>query len=187
MIMGILEMKDDDSGVYRRIEIPRDVKCNVVECIEKMAIEEITRKEAKGKRLIMATNKQKKAIEKISENIRTGNTQPLGKVLKEVGYKESVTKRPSQVTKSKGFQELMDKIGLSDECLFAKHKQLLDKQEVVLRNNNTTKEIEAIPTGQIDVQAVKAALDMAYKLKGKYLEKIEHSGEVSTKFIIENH
>ena len=57
---------------------------------------------------------------------------------------------------------------LPDETLAKIHEQLLTKQDVIVRNNPTTGKMEVIATGQIDVQAVKAALDMAYKLKGSY-------------------
>lgn len=57
---------------------------------------------------------------------------------------------------------------IPDKLLIEKHLKLLNKTEVVTRNNVSTGEIEILPTGEIDAQAVKAGLDMAYKLKGVY-------------------
>lgn len=65
---------------------------------------------------------------------------------------------------------------LPDELLAEKHLALLNKQEIVTKNNVTTGEIDIIPTGEIDVQAVKAGLEMAYKLKGSYApDKIQQT------------
>lgn len=57
---------------------------------------------------------------------------------------------------------------IPDDLIVRKHLALLNKEEVITKNNMTTGEIDVIPTGQIDVQAVKAGLDMTYKLKGLY-------------------
>ncbi len=57
---------------------------------------------------------------------------------------------------------------IPEELVVRKHLALLEKEEVITKNNNTTGEIEVIPTGQIDAQAVSKGLDMFYKLKGSY-------------------
>lgn len=121
----------------------------------------------------MATLKQKKAAQKITEN--HGN---VSKGMLEAGYSPNTAKKPSNLTNSKGWQELMDKF-LPDSLLAKKHQALLNKEEVRLKNNNETGEIDVIPTGQIDVQAVAKGLEMAYKLKGSYApEKHEHKIEI---------
>lgn len=68
---------------------------------------------------------------------------------------------------------------LPDELLAEKHLALLNKQEVRLKNNNETGEIEVIPTGEIDVVAVSKGLDMAYKLKGQYEESRESTRPIN--------
>ncbi len=78
----------------------------------------------------MATEKQKKAAEKMSENIRKEKPDPVGKVLQEAGYSESVSESPQRVTESKGFIELMDEMGLSDDALIKKNQQLLDAKRL---------------------------------------------------------
>lgn len=110
----------------------------------------------------MPTIKQKKAFNKIVEN--RGN---VSKTMLEVGYTENSAKNPSNLTDSKGWEELMEEY-LPDSLLGKRHKELLNKREHIAKNNNETHEIEVLDTGEPDTNAVKAGLDMAYKLKGKY-------------------
>lgn len=116
----------------------------------------------------MATIRQKKAFKKIMEN--NGN---VSRGMMEVGYSPQSAKNPKNLINSKGWQELMDEY-LPDSLIAKKHLELLNKQEVITKNNVSTGEVDVKYTGQIDVNAVKAGLDMAYKLKGKYAaEKID--------------
>ncbi len=55
----------------------------------------------------MATEKQKKVIKKISENIRNKKVKNKGEILDESGYSKDVTKRPSQVYESKAVKEAL--------------------------------------------------------------------------------
>ena len=111
----------------------------------------------------MATIKQRKTAEDLLENVG----KPIGKAMLDNGYSKSTSENPDHLTKSKGWNELMDKY-LSDDFLAEKHKELLNKKEVKTKFDHETGEFEAIPTGELDVQAVSKGLDMAYKLKGKY-------------------
>ena len=113
----------------------------------------------------MPTELQKRGIKELSENPRN-----KGKALRKAGYSKTSSEKPKEILESKGWQELMEEY-LPDNLLAEKHKELLNKKEVILRNNNKTKEIEVVPTGEIDQQAVGKALDLAYKLKGKYAAK----------------
>lgn len=86
--------------------------------------------------------------------------------------------------------KLMDspEIGLDDKSLLIGHLSLLNKKETIVKNNMTTGEIEVIPTGQIDTQAVGKALDMAYKIKGHYVnERNENNTPVNIAFIVNNY
>lgn len=56
---------------------------------------------------------------------------------------------------------------IPDELLVEKHLALLNKEEVIYKNNNATKKIEAVGR-DIDAQAVGKGLEMAYRLKGSY-------------------
>lgn len=110
----------------------------------------------------MATMKQKLAYKKVVEN--GGN---ISKAMKDAGFSPATAKTPQKLTESKGWKELMAKY-LPDELLAKKHLALLNKKEIITKNNNATKEIEIVPTGEIDATAVSKGLDMAYKLKGSY-------------------
>ena len=114
----------------------------------------------------MATTKQKLVVKKLMEN--NGN---VSKSMKEAGYSLETAKNPQQVTRSKGFEELMEK-ELPDGLLLKRHKELLNKREVITTKffNHTTGEYEKETKviDEPDTKAVKAGLNMGYKLKGKY-------------------
>jgi len=63
--------------------------------------------------------------------------------------------------------QLMENAKLDDKSLLGKHLELLNKKEVIVRYNKNG-EVDIIQTGEIDVNAVSKALDMAYKIKGYY-------------------
>ena len=58
------------------------------------------------------TIKQKQAVERIVEN--HGN---ISKSMREVGYEENTCKNPKNLTESKGFKELCDECGLTDQFI----------------------------------------------------------------------
>ena len=89
----------------------------------------------------------------------------VSKSMREVGYTEKTAKNPKNLTDSKGWQELLDEF-IPDSLLAERHKELLNKREVVQIGHGEGTEYELLD--QPDTQAVKAGLDMGYKLKGKY-------------------
>lgn len=109
------------------------------------------------------TAMQKRAFQEFL--VDDGRTQ--GEKLVKAGYSAKTAVAPTKVTESVGFKQLFDQY-LPDKDLAAKHKELLNKQEIIMKNQGG--ETICIPTGQLDTQAVKAALDMAYKIKGNYKE-----------------
>ena len=69
--------------------------------------------------------------------------------------------------------DALEEAGLTDDVLAKRHAELLNKREVVFVRDG--KESHHELTEQPDTNAVKAALDMAYKLKRHYpAERIEH-------------
>lgn len=60
----------------------------------------------------MATIKQKRAFKEITEKHRS-----VSGAMREVGYAKSSTTKPSNLTNSKGFQELCEECGLTDKFL----------------------------------------------------------------------
>lgn len=142
----------------------------------------------------MATENQKIVFNRVAEKIKKGGKGgkiSVSKEIRESGvYSEKIAKNPQRLTKSKGWNELMDQ-HLSDNLLSKKHKELLNHKQLdyfVFPKSMGDDEIEehlasfkikivAIrwsDKGKMafysvtDANAVKAGLDMAYKLKGKY-------------------
>lgn len=68
----------------------------------------------------MATLKQKLIVSKLVEN--GGN---IGKAMVDVGYSPNTAKTPTKLTRSKGWQELME-TAFPDEMLIKVHKELLE-------------------------------------------------------------
>lgn len=60
----------------------------------------------------MATLKQKIAVKEITENHRS-----VSSAMRVAGYDEDTVVKPSNLTDSKGFKELMNKLGITDEKL----------------------------------------------------------------------
>ncbi len=68
----------------------------------------------------MATQRQKKALDKVVEN---GGI--ISKAMRDAGYSEETAKTPSKLTDSKGWKELLEE-ALPDSLLTQKHKELLN-------------------------------------------------------------
>lgn len=88
----------------------------------------------------MATLKQKLVASKLQET--AGN---VSRAMRLAGYSSASAKDPQRLTRSKGWQKLMDKY-LPDNKLLKVHRELLDNP---------------------DWRARDAGLDKAYKIKGK--------------------
>lgn len=91
----------------------------------------------------MATERQKNAVDKIVEN--GGN---VSKAMREAGYSPETAKTPSKLTRSDGFKELMEAY-LPDDMLLRALSDDIEKKE----GNR------------------KAEMELAFKLKGKMVEK----------------
>lgn len=146
----------------------------------------------------MATIKQKTAVPKMIENIRKGNKKTEGQILKESGYSDSISKAPSRVTKSKGWNELME-LYLPDDLIAKQHNKLITAQNKI----RITKKGELVTEyEEPNTDAIARGVDMAYKLKAKYkpiiiehrsfvgwtpqeLEEYASSGTIPERFITE--
>lgn len=88
----------------------------------------------------MATDRQSRALEKMVEYGSKSRRLKKGvkaKILREVGYSDAVVTQPDKVFASKGFLELCDEVGLTDEflskALYADIKKKPQKREKELR------------------------------------------------------
>jgi hypothetical protein len=113
----------------------------------------------KKKKPIKVTIKQKLAFAKVVEN--GGN---ISKAMRDVGYSPETASTPQKLTQSKGWEELMKEY-LPDDLLAKKHRELLT---VPRRVRKYIKGDLLSETEELDTNAVKAGLDMAYKIKGAY-------------------
>lgn len=95
---------------------------------------------------VSPTPKQRKATEKLIAN--GGN---ISKAMKEAGYTEATAKNPKNLTESKGFQELCEELGLTDQLL-------LDALVYDIENKKKNR---------------KAELELGFKIKGRLTEKHE--------------
>ena len=95
-----------------------------------------------------------------------GNGGIAGKAMIQAGYSPVTANMPSKLTQSQGFQELLAK-NLPEKLVTKRHKQLLNKKEVIVRYNHEAKTYETIKTEQPHSDTAKA-IDMAYKLRGSY-------------------
>jgi hypothetical protein len=147
----------------------------------------------------MPTEKQNRAIKIYVEN---HGRLSVSESMRRAGYSAATAKNPKQLTESMDWQQAMDRF-LPDDVLLKKHKQLMNARKIERAEfpgyipQETIREIltdagckprnfEQNPmTGIIsvwywapDTRAQAMALDLAYKLKGKMTQKIEHTGEV---------
>jgi hypothetical protein len=103
----------------------------------------------------MATIKQKKAARLLVEN--GGN---VSKAMRDAGYTEATAKTPQKLTESVGFQELLE-IYLPDDMLLRALSDDIEKKE-----GNRKQELE-----------------LAFKVKGKMIDKQEMKATVEVKQI----
>lgn len=106
----------------------------------------------------MATLKQKKAFKLVESG------RKMGEIMVKAGYSKNTAIAPTKLTKSKGWNELMEKY-LPDKLLAEKHRELLEVPKKVRRYIKGDLESEY---EELDSQAISKGLDMGYKLKGKY-------------------
>lgn len=130
----------------------------------------------------MARDLTKKEKDFARDMVKTGNGTKS--VLKNYNAKNenSAAVTASRLLRKAKIQKYIKSIAdqIPDKLLIKKHLELLNKREKVTKNNVSTGEVDVIETGEIDAQAVKAGLDMAYKLKGIY------SSDKSAEKIAEN-
>jgi hypothetical protein len=135
----------------------------------------------------MATIKQKLVASKLLEN----PGKSVSQAMREAGYKESSAKNPQDLTRSMGWQELIDKY-MSEEKLLNIHKRLLDSVKLGnlsfgldTSDDDIRKAISKVKWARFvavhkgekskiciytmpDYRTQLNALEMAYKIKGRY-------------------
>jgi len=112
----------------------------------------------------VSTIKQKRVFQKVVEN-----GSPVSTAMVEVGYSKNTAVDPGKVTRSKGWQQLMD-AHLPDRLLAKKHREGLEattkKPHLIDRDDKGRPVYEYIP--EEDYSTRHKYLDSAYKLKKRY-------------------
>lgn len=112
----------------------------------------------------MATLKQKQVLKLIAEN----HGKPVSKAMEEVGYKYNTAKKPSNLTRSKGWAELLEEF-LPDSKII----KALDEGILATKWRGSFTE----PDKKVEDYAVRAKYtELALKVKGKLIDKQEVSG-----------
>lgn len=114
----------------------------------------------------MTTIKQKLVAKEITENHR----KSISKAMLKIGYAPSTASKPSNLTKSKGWNELMDKY-LPDDELLSVHKKALHATKIHGSLTEPDCIVDDIPTSL-------KAVELGYKVKKKLSEtNVNISGE----------
>ena len=128
------------------------------------------------------TGKQRKYVQGIAK----GKTQKVA--AKEAGISEAYGSTLLKKVKVQAtLQDLMEKSGLGNAVLLSKHRELLNASKTVSAisgkdaNAGSVDFIE-VPDSTVQVKA----LDLAYKLRGAYIDKVEISGEIRYHRVVSN-
>ena len=122
----------------------------------------------------MATNKQKALAKKIVEN----PSLTMGEAMREVGYSEASATKPSEVTNSIGWQQLMDTM-LPDEKLLLRHAEGLDATKIHTSHTEPDREVPDYPTRA-------KYIEMGYRVKSKLKDngiQILNQGDMDIEFV----
>jgi len=112
----------------------------------------------------MPTSKQKEALKQIVEN----RGKPMSQIMKDVGYSPNTAINPSNLTKSKGWNELLE-IHLPDSKLLEKHNAALEANKIISANitygeaNEKTNDFIEVPDEVTRLRAV----ELGYKVKNR--------------------
>lgn len=118
----------------------------------------------------MARNLTKKQQGFIKDYLKTGNGEISARNNYDVANDNTARSIASEnLTKPNIVRAIQDAI--PDSLLTEKHLALLNKLEVKRTFNQEIGEWIEVETGQIDTNAVSKGLDMAYKLKGAYIDE----------------
>lgn len=119
--------------------------------------------------MIKATKKQKEAFKEVMKG------ETVMGAMKKAGYKDTTVDKPANLTKSKGWKELIDQ-ALPDELLAKVHKEGLkatDPQSLIVGYEpGKGKGMKSVPIVKImhapDYGIRHKYLDTAYKIKNKF-------------------
>ena len=127
----------------------------------------------------MSTERQKKLVQLISENVGNPKPKPIGTLMRKAGYSNSMSKHPARITQTKGFENILKKAGISDNRLATRLSEGLDSVKVVGYLNNKVKGAEKVSDEFVEVPDMYARhkyLLTALELKGHLRKDKEGEG-----------
>lgn len=110
----------------------------------------------------MATFRQKLAASKMVE---FGGKMSMRRAMREAGYSEATAKNPQKLTRSVSWKEIIGE-KLSDELLVDRLLVLINAKKTERSHKSSGK---VVVTEREDCTAISRGLDMAFKIKGKYI------------------
>ena len=124
----------------------------------------------------MPTPKQKRASKLVEE----GRT--LGEAMVKAGYSPNTAKAPTKLTRSKGWQKLMEK-KLPDSKLLKIHNQALEATKIISSHTEPDYAVPDIPTRL-------KAVELGYKVKGRLggktiAQQFNVGGDMGVQFILD--
>lgn len=129
----------------------------------------------------MSTLKQKAVAKDLMEN----HGKPISKAMLDAGYDPTSAKNPSNLTDSKGWAELMEKY-LPDELVLDTHKGGLTAMKQLSVRGGKDANAESDDFIEVEDHPTRLkAVELAYKVKGKFIEnkvQILNQGEMNIEF-----
>ena len=114
------------------------------------------------KEKVIIRPKHREVLKKMGENVGLSRQAAM----EQLEYSKEYA-RNGNITETESWQELI-KQELPDTKLLKRHNELLDKREIVKEFSHEQGEYVQRVIDQPDTNAVKAGLEMAYKLKKRY-------------------
>jgi len=114
----------------------------------------------------MATQRQKLVLGKMLEN--TGAS--MYKIMRAAGYSEAYAKNPKDLVETRGFQDLLNEAGVTDERIAQVMSDGLGATKPLYKNNNKTGQIELVAETP-DHTVRHKYLETAIKAKGHISEQ----------------
>lgn len=138
----------------------------------------------------MPTERQKLAAERILENSGKLNPKSTGEILLEVGYSPGMAKNPLHITKSKGFIQILEEAGVTDDRLSRVLEEGLNAtRTVIVRDKAATKEeseASAFADEVPDYAIRHKYLETAIKVKGHITPMDVSGGNTYNTFVQQN-
>lgn len=116
----------------------------------------------------MATLKQRKAVDRLVEN--HGN---VSKSMREAGYEDVTAKNPKNLTESKGFAEICNELGLTDELILqALVEDIIGKRKNRVQELSLAAKIKGLITNKQDITSNGESINPYSVLTAEELRKL---------------